>query len=388
MNFELDEGQYLLKESVERLMRESYDFEARRRYLLEPRGWSELMWRRYAELGLLGLSFDEEHGGSGLGPVESMLVMEAFGRRLALEPYLATVILGATAIRLGGNEIQKRDFLPRVASGELQLALAHAEKDSRYDIARITTTARLEGDEWVLDGVKTLVLNGDCADTFIVAARVSGATDDKQGISLFLVNAASRGLSRRGYSLHSDLRAADVTFSGVRVSNGMLLGSIGQAFPLLEEVIDGAIAALCAEGVGALDETLITTIDYLKTREQFGVPIGSFQVLQHRAVDMLVALEQTRSMSYMATVVCSDGDQHERRRTVSAAKVHFGRSARSIGQSAIQLHGGIGVTMECQIAHYFKRTTTIELLYGDADHHLGLVANLGGFVPPRLDWKE
>ncbi|MBW7862597.1 MAG: acyl-CoA dehydrogenase family protein [Rhodocyclaceae bacterium] len=383
MNFELTEDQSLLRESVERLMREEYDFASRRKYLAEPKGWSEAMWRRYAALGLLGLSIDERYGGSGMGSVESMIVMEAFGRRLGLEPYLATVILGAAAIRMAGTEEQKRTLLPEVAAGRRLLALAHGERSARYTLAHVATRARRDGTQWVLDGEKTLVLHGDCADTLIVAARVSGDVGDEQGISLFLVDAQTAGVHRRAYALQSDLRAADLTLRAVHVPDTALLGESETGYPVLERVIDGAISALCAEGVGALDETLDLTVDYLKKREQFGVAIGSFQALQHRAVDMLVALEQARSMSYLATMMGDEADRLERCRGVAAAKVQFGRSARSIGQAAIQLHGGIGVTMEYSVAHYFKRTTTIELLFGDADHHLSQVARLGGFVAAR-----
>jgi len=376
MDFELSEEQRLLKESVERLLKDRYEFETRKRYMAEADGWSRELWKQYAELGLLGLPFDEKHGGFGGGPIEAMIVTEAFGRALALEPFFATVVLGGGFIRFGGSEAQKQALLPKIAEGGLLLAFAHTERQSRFDLFDVATTATRDGSGYVLDGAKSVVLHGDVADQLIVSARISGERRDKNGIALFLVSAKAPGVSRRGYPTVDGLRAAEVTLAGVRVDSSARIGEDG--FPLIERVIDAAIAALCAEAVGAMGAMHELTVEYLKTRKQFGVPIGTFQVLQHRAVDMFVALEQARSMAYFATMMAEEQNAAERRKAIAAAKVQVGRSIRFVGQQAIQLHGGIGMTMEYKVGHYFKRATMIDTLYGDADHHLAELARLGG----------
>jgi pimeloyl-CoA dehydrogenase small subunit len=380
MDFALSEEQQLLRHSVERLFADHYAFEARRRYAQEPRGWSLGMWKRYAELGLLGLPFDEEYGGSAGGPVETMIVMEQIGRALALEPYLATVVLGGGLLRLGGSEKLRAELMPRIARGELSLAFAHSERQARYDLADVAAAARRDSSGYVLDGAKTLVLHGDSAEKFIVSARLSGRERDRDGLGLFLVDAAANGVAIRGYGTVDGLRAAEVTLSGVRVDAGATIGEPGAAFPLIERVADMAMAALCAEAVGAMAAMQETTVDYMKTRKQFGVTIGSFQALQHRAADMLIALEQARSMAMLATMMAAADDVRERRAAISAAKVQIGRSGRLVGQAAIQIHGGIGMTMEAKVGHYFKRVTTIDAQFGDADYHLGLLAASGGLI--------
>ena len=264
-------------------------------------------------------------------------------------------------------------ILPKIASGETLLAFAHAERQSRYDLADVAMTARKDGSHFILDGEKTLVLNGDSADQLIVSARLSGSRRDPSGIGLFLVDAAADGVARRGYPSIDGRRAAEISFSGVRVAADAAIGEPGDAFALIERVTDHAIAALCAEAVGAMDALHESTVEYLKSRKQFGVPIGNFQVLQHRAADMLIALEQARSMALFAAMMADDADPAARRQALSAAKVQIGRSGRFIGQQAIQLHGGIGMTMEYSAGHYFKRLTAIDTLFGDADHHLALL---------------
>ena len=382
MDFDLTEEQRLLKESVERLMADRYGFEQRKAHAQSPEVWSRGLWMQYAELGLLGLPFEERHGGFGGGPVETMIVMEAFGRALALEPYLATVVLGGGLLRLGGSEVQQAAHFPRIADGSLTLAFAHTERQSRYDLADVAVTARRDGTSWMLEGEKGVVLHGDSADALLVTARTAGGRRDRGGIGLFLVDAGTPGLSRRGYPTVDGLRAAEVSLSGVRVGPESVIGDPENALPLVERVVDEAIAALSAEAVGAITVMHELTVDYLKTRRQFGVPIGSFQVLQHRAVDMLIALEQARSMAYFATMMARDEDTAERCRAISAAKVQIGRSGRFVGQQAIQLHGGIGMTMEYKVGHYFKRVTTIDTLFGDADHHLARLAEAGGLIAP------
>jgi pimeloyl-CoA dehydrogenase small subunit len=378
MDFDLTDEQRLLKDSVDRLIADHYQFEQRKKYLAEPDGWSRDAWKQYAELGLLGLPFAEQHGGFGGGAVETMIVMEAFGRGLVLEPFFATVILGGGLLRRAGSPAQQQALIPELAQGKLKLAFAHVERQSRYVLADVATSARKDGAHWVLDGAKSIVLHGDCADRLLVTARVSGERRDRAGIGLFLVDPSAAGVTRRGYPTQDGLRAAEVTLSGVRVPVADMVGDVGAALPAIEHVVDEAIAALCAEAVGTMQVMHETTLEYLKTRQQFGRPIGQFQVLQHRSVDMLVALEQARSMAMFAAVMAGEEDAVERRRSMAAAKVQIGRSGKHIGQEAIQLHGGIGMTMEYKVGHYFKRMTMIDMLFGDADTHLATLAQLGG----------
>jgi pimeloyl-CoA dehydrogenase small subunit len=379
MDFELSEEQRLLKDSVERLTTQRYDFEARRKFMRETDGWSRALWKQYVDLGLTALPFAEEHGGIGGGAVETMIVMEAFGRALALEPYFASVVLGGGFLRLGGGDAA-RDALPTVAAGEALLALAHTERQSRYDLADVAAMAKKDGAGYVLNGEKSLAIHGDCADKIIVSARVSGDQRSRNGIGLFLVDAKQQGVSRRGYPTMDGLRAAEVTLANVRVGTDAVIGEPGNAFPLIEQVVDVAIAALAAEAVGAMSAMHEITVDYLKQRKQFGVPIGNFQVLQHRAGEMLIALEQARSMAMLATMMAEEQNAAERRKSITAAKVQIGRSAKFIGQQAIQLHGGIGMTMEYKVGHYFKRVTMIDTMFGDADHHLIALARMGGII--------
>jgi pimeloyl-CoA dehydrogenase small subunit len=375
VDFDLTDEQRLLKDSVDRLILDQYQFEQRKKYMAEPDGWSRSVWQQYAELGLLGLPFAEAHGGFGGGAVETMIVMEAFGRGLVLEPYFASVILGGGLLRRAGTPAQQHALLPQVAQGKLKLALAHVERQSRYDLADVATAARQDGAAWVLDGAKSVVLHGDCADRLLVTARTAGNRRDRSGVGLFVVDPSAPGVTRRGYPTQDGLRAAEVMLSGVRVPHD---DAMLDALPAIEHVVDEAIAALCAEAVGAMQAMHETTLEYLKTRQQFGRPIGQFQVLQHRSVDMLVALEQARSMAMFAAVMAGEENAAERRRAIAAAKVQIGRSGRHIGQEAIQLHGGIGMTMEYKVGHYFKRMTMIDKLFGDADAHLETLARLGG----------
>src|SRR3984957_10543362 len=380
MDFELSEEQQLLRHSCERYFADHYQFESRQRYAHEPRGWSLIVWKQYADLGLLGLPFAEEYGGSAGGPAETMIVIEQIGRALVLEPYLATVVLGGGLLRLGGGEALRSNLIPKIVAGELSLSFAHSERQARYDLADVATTARRDGAGYVLDGAKTLVPHGDTAEKFVVSARLSGAQTDRNGLALFLIDATAPGVSVRGYPTVDGLRAAEVTLSNVRADAAAAIGEPGAAFPLIERIADNAIAALCAEAVGAMAAMHETTVDYMKTRKQFGVTIGSFQVLQHRAADMLIAVEQARSMAMLATMMADEKDTRERRAAISAAKVQIGRSGRLVGQQAIQLHGGIGMTMEAKVGHYFKRVTTIDTMFGDADYHLGLLAASGGLI--------
>ena len=378
MDFDLTEEQRLLKESLDRLLADHYAFEQRKGYGQSPEGWSRALWAQYAELGLLGLPFAEEYGGSAGGTVETMIAMEGFGRALALEPFLATVVLGGGFLRRGGNAEQCAALVPRIVDGSLTLAFAQTERHSRYDLADISTRAVRDGAGWVLDGEKGVVLHGDTADKLIITARVGGGRRDRDGVGIFIVDGNAAGVSRRGYPTQDGLRAAEITLAGTRVGPESVLGEPGAGLPLVERVVDETIAALCAEAVGAMAAMHELTVDYLKTRRQFGREIGSFQILQHRAVDMLIALEQARSMAMFATMMAAEEDAAERRNALAAAKVQIGRSGRLIGQQAIQLHGGIGMTMEYKVGHYFKRVTMIDTMFGDADHYLRELARRGG----------
>lgn len=370
MDFDLSDDQRLLKDSVDRLVADTYGFEQRRELLKTAVGWSWANWATFAELGLLGVNFAEEHGGFGGGPVETMLVAEAFGRGLVLEPYLATVVLGGGLLRHAGSAGQQAAYLPRVADGSLLLAFAHHERAARYDLAHVATMATRSGDGWIIDGEKSLVLHGDCADKLIVSARVSGGDHEHGGIGLFVVDAA--GLPRRGYATQDGQRAAEIVFSATKAE--AVLSTDG--FAAIRRTVDEAIAFLCAEAVGAMAEMHATTVDYMKTRKQFGRAIGEFQVLQHRAVDMFVELEQARSMAMYATMMASEEDADERGRAISAAKVQIGKSGRLVGQEAIQLHGGIAMTMEYKVGHHFKRVTMIEKMFGDTDTHLARLTQM------------
>jgi pimeloyl-CoA dehydrogenase small subunit len=376
MDFDLSEDQRLLKESVDRFVTDQYGFEQRKKYMREPIGYSPAMWDQITEIGLLGLPFEETLGGFGGGGVETAIVMEAFGRGLVLEPYFATVILGGGLLRRAAPESMLGALAPRVAAGKLKLAFAHVERHSRYDLADVTTTARKEGSGYVLNGTKSVVIHGDTADKVLLTARIGGERRERAGIGLFLIDPASPGVTRRGYPTQDGQRAAEIALSNVRVAADEVLND--NALPLVEHVVDEAIAALCAEAVGAMQVMQDLTLEYLKTRKQFGRAIGSFQVLQHRSVDMLVALEQARSMALFAAVMAEEDNPIERRKAISAAKVQIGRSARHLGQEAIQLHGGIGMTNEYAVGHYFKRVTMIDQLFGDADTHLTYLAQHGG----------
>jgi pimeloyl-CoA dehydrogenase small subunit len=309
-----------------------------------------------------------------------MIVMEALGRALVLEPYLATVVIAGGFLRHGGSAEQKAAYIPGIIDGSKTFAFAQLEKNSRYDLFDVATTAKKKGEAYVIDGEKFVVLNGESADTLIVTARTKGSQRDKSGIGVFLVPADAKGITRKGYPTQDGLHAADITFTGVEVGADAVIGDPENGLPLIERVADETRTALCAEAVGAMDESLKTTVEYLKTRKQFGVPIGSFQVLQHRASDMFVALEQARSMSLFATMAADFEDAKERATAVAAAKVQIGKSLKFVGQESIQLHGGIGMTMEAKIGHYFKRLTMIENTLGDADYHLRRVTESGGLV--------
>jgi pimeloyl-CoA dehydrogenase small subunit len=377
MDFELSGEQRMLRDSVARLMKDRYAFEARKGYGASAHGWSEAMWREYAEMGLLGAPFAEDDGGFGGGAVETMIVMEEFGKALALEPYLQTVVLCGALIKHSATPERRGELIGKLAAGELRLAFAQAEKQSGYDLHDVALSARKDGGAFVLNGEKGLVGQGDSADMLIVSARLGGDRRDRGGLGLYLVDANAAGVARRGYPTQDGQRAAEIAFVNVRVEPEDVLGDPEQALPVIVRAVDETIAALSAEAVGAMSEALAMTVEYMKTRKQFGVTIGSFQALQHRAADMTVALEQARSMMYLATMMAGEEDAKERAKSISAAKVQIGRSARFIGQQAVQIHGGIGMTYEYKVGHLFKRLTMIDAAYGDADLHVRKLADLG-----------
>ncbi|MEZ5849797.1 MAG: acyl-CoA dehydrogenase family protein [Hyphomicrobiaceae bacterium] len=383
MDLDLSDEQRLLKDSVDGLLNRRYpDLKARQTLAREPKGYSAAIWKELADQGLLAIPFSEDDGGIGGGAVELMIVGEAIGRSLALEPYLATVVLGGGLLRHAATPEQRTRLLPAVISGDTTLAFAHQEAQSRYDLADVTVTAK--GDVkngYVLEGEKKVVLHGDSADKLIVSARISGDRRAPGGIGLFLVDAKAAGLSRLGYPTQDGQRGADITLSGVKVAPEDVIGTPGSALPAIERTVHEAIAFLAAEAVGAMDSLQEMTLEYVKTRKQFGVAIGSFQVIQHRLVDMFTHLEQSKSMMYFAAMMAAEDDATERARAMHAVKVQIGKSARHIGQDAVQLHGGIGMTQEYKAGHYFKRLTMIELAYGNTDHHLRELARLGGLIP-------
>ncbi len=377
MDFDLTDEQRLLKDSIDRMIADKYGFEQRRGYRAQPEGWSRDIWTQFAELGLLGLPFAEDDGGFGGGSVETALVMEAFGRALVAEPYIATVILCGGLLRRLASAGQRERLISGIAAGERVMAFAQAERQSRYSLNDVHTRAIANGSGWRITGEKALVLHGDSADTLLVTARTGGDHRARHGIGLFLVDAAASGVTRRGYPTQDGLRAADIAFESVAAE---AIGDPAEALPHLERVQDEVLAALASEAVGVMQAMHDLTVDYLKTRKQFGRAIGENQALQHRAVDMYVSLEQARSMALFATMMAAEDDPLERMKAMHAAHVQIGRSGRHIGQEAVQLHGGIGVTMEYSVGHYFKRMTVIARSFGDTDSHLAALARLGGLI--------
>jgi pimeloyl-CoA dehydrogenase small subunit len=381
MDFDFSDDQLLLKESVGKMFTGRYaDFDKRKGYQKQPHGFDPAVWAEYAESGILSLPFSEEHGGFGGGPVETMIVMEQVGRSLAVEPYLSSVVLCGGILKHAAAEPGAAALIPKLAAGETIVALAQVERGSRYDLNDVSLAARKDGEDFLLEGEKSVVLGGGAADVFILTARTGGNRRDKQGISLFLVDAKAPGVSRRSYQTQDGAQAAEISFAQAKVPASAIIGGEGNGFLLLQRGVDEAIAGLCAEAVGAMDELVKMTVEYLKTRKQFGVAIGSFQALQHRSVDMLVALEQAKSMAIYAALAVADDNAEARGQAVSAAKVQIGRSAKFIGQQATQLHGGIGMTMEYKGGHYFKRLTMIEQMFGDADYHLRKLAAAGAAI--------
>ena len=371
MDFELTDEQALLRNSLQRLLATEYSFERRQAMLRTAFGHSPALWKLLAEQGVLGAGLPEAHGGFG-GPVETMIVMEEIGRGLVLEPYMSSVVVCGGLIADLGTEAEQREFLPRIIAGDCCAALAHHEADARYTLSHVQTSVRRQAGGLVLNGTKTVIQDGAVADIVVVSAR----DDEVGGLSLLLLDSATPGLEWTRYRTQDGRSGADLVCKDVQVTDQQFLGTRGAGLAAVELAVDAAIAALCAEAVGAMEAVNAATLEHLKTRQQFGQPIGRFQVLQHRMADMFLQATQARSMSFLATGRCREPDRVRRRRALSGAKAFIGKAARFVGQQAVQLHGGMGMSAELCVSHYFKRLTLINATWGDVDHHVGIVGDL------------
>jgi alkylation response protein AidB-like acyl-CoA dehydrogenase len=369
MDIQLTEEQELLRNSVQRLLRDHYDFEARRKIVATEGGWSRAQWDRFAEMGLLAAPLPEEFGGLGQRSLAVMIIMQEFGRSLVVEPFLETVVLAAGLIDDVGSPAQREEFMPGIAEGKTIWALAWTEAGSRYELNDVGTTARKTGDGYVLSGAKAAVIGAPWADKLIVSARTSGGRRDRGGVSLFVVDRESPGMHLQSFKTIDGRRAAEISFRDVHVPASRLLGNEGEAILALEGCRDAAIAALCAEAVGAISALNSATLDYAKTRKQFGVALGSFQVLQHRMVDMFIAAEEAMSLMQHLNLALAAQEGHCSK-LASGAKSKIGEAARFVGEQAIQLHGGMGMSDELNVGHYFKRIAAINVQFGDPTYHL------------------
>ena len=369
MDVQFTEEQELLQSSVQRLLRDQYGFDARRKIMATDEGWSRKHWQAFAELGLCAAPFNESSGGLGGGPLATMIVMKEFGRNLVIEPYIETVVLAGGLIEDFASAAQCEAFLPDIMEGKSIWTLAWAEGRSRYDFNRVTTTARRQGEKFILNGAKSAVIGAPWADHLIVSARTSGAPADRSGVSLFVVDRRSAGLHLQDFKTIDGRRAAELTLKDVEVPAGNMLGAEGEGVAALEACRNRAIAALCAEAVGAMTELNSATLEYSKTRKQFGVAIGSFQVLQHRMVDMLIALEESISLTQHLHLTLAAGEKHGTK-LASGAKSKVGDAARFVAEQAVQLHGGMGMSDELNVGHYFKRIASINIQFGDPTYHL------------------
>ena len=373
MDFSLNEIQAMLADSVGKFIDNDYDFEKRQQIAATRQGFSDEVWQTFTELGWTAAPFTEEDGGFDGGPVEVMVLMEQFGRGLVVEPYLANIVLAGGILKRVANAEQKAQWLQSVIGGELQATLAFVEPQGRYQLSNVATTATRDGDGWILNGRKGVVLNGGNSDLLVIPARTDGAQNDTTGITLFAISTDSDGVERKPYATVDGQTAAELTLENVRVDGASVLGDIGKGFSALDAVIDDATLAVCAEAVGIMQAMYTKTVEYSKNRFQFGVPIGSFQALQHRMVDMLTDCEQSRSLLLWATMLAASGSA-DAKHAISAVKYQIGTAGAKVGQEAVQLHGGMGVSWELDIAHYFKRLTTIGQMFGNADWHLDKVA--------------
>ena len=369
MDFTFNEEQSLIQDQVDQFVQKEYDWETRQSLSNSELGFGEDNWKKFAELGWLGISVSEDSGGFGGSAIESMLIMEAFGKGLVVEPFLETVIMAGGLIDDHGSDQQKSSFLEPAIAGEMHLALAYAEPQSRFNLSDVVTEAKADGDNFIINGYKSVVMNGPSADQIIVSSRTSGTQLDENGISLFIIDANASGLDKTNYKTVDGRRASDLTFENVSVSKENLIGDQDKGFEILDSAIDKAILAISAEAVGAMEVLYKTTVEYTKTREQFGTAIGKFQVLQHRMVDMFMEYEQCKSLLYMATMKHEEKAE-DAKKAISGLKYQVGKAGKFIGQQAVQLHGGMGVTDELNVGHYFKRLTTVGTIFGNTDYHL------------------
>ncbi|MEW4467890.1 acyl-CoA dehydrogenase [Parasphingorhabdus sp. JC815] len=369
MDFNFSDEQNMVRDGISRLIREQYDWDTRRDVISSEAGWRPEFWSQLAELGMLAAPFSEEDGGFGGGAIEAMLIMEEFGKGLVVEPFIPSVVCAGGFLKYAGTAAQKEEYLSAIIAGEKVFAFAYAEPQGRYDLANLTTTAKKDGDGYSLSGHKAVVIGAPWASHFVVTARTSGGQTDQNGVSVFIVAKDADGVSLRDYATVDGRRASEVYFENVALSSDSLIGELDNGLPLVDKVVDEATAAICAEATGAIKVTHEMTLEYTQQRKQFGVPISSFQVLQHRMADMFMEYEQSISMSYLATIRLSE-EEAERKKAVSAAKVRIGQAARFVGQSAVQTHGGMGVTDETAVSSYFKRLSIIESEFGSVDHHM------------------
>ena len=368
MDFSFSEEQTLLRNTIQSFIQDNYDFDKRTEIVKSEEGMKIENWKLFSNLGLLGLPFSEDDGGLGFGPVELMIVVEEFGKGLVVEPYIQTIVTCGGFLKRA-SEKQRNKYIPKIISGEDIWAFAYAEPQGRYNLNDLTTKASKEGDNYILNGYKCVVSAAPWSKKLIVSARTSGDQRDEEGISLFILDKNSSGISLRDYPTVDGSRASEIILEDVKVSSENIIGEEGKASKLIEQVVDESIAAVCAEAIGAMGVLNEVTVEYCKTRKQFGQPIGKFQVLQHRMVDMFMQYEQSVSMTYMVNLKLHE-EYSERRKAASGAKVQICKAAKFIGQSAIQLHGGMGMTDELNVGHYFKRLSMIENLFGNIDHHL------------------
>jgi alkylation response protein AidB-like acyl-CoA dehydrogenase len=369
MDFTFNEEQTLIQDQVDQFVLKEYDWETRQSLSNSDLGFGQENWQKFAELGWLGISVSEDSGGFGGSAIESMLIMEAFGKGLVVEPFLETMIMSGGLIDAHGSDQQKASILEPAISGEMQLALAYAEPQSRFNLSDVVTEAKPEGDNFVLNGYKSVVMNGPSANKILVSARTSGSQLEENGLTLFIVDADSDGLNKTNYKTVDGRRASDISLENVTVSKDDVVGGVDSGFEILDLAIDKAILAISAEAVGAMEVLYKATVEYTKTREQFGTAIGKFQVLQHRMVDMFMEYEQCKSLLYMATMKQEEGAAYAKK-AISGLKYQVGKAGKFIGQQAVQLHGGMGVTDELNVGHYFKRLTTIGTIFGNTDYHL------------------
>jgi alkylation response protein AidB-like acyl-CoA dehydrogenase len=368
MDFNFTDEQSMLRDTVASYLADHYSFDQRRAALAKEPGWSPTIWKAFAEeLGILGAPFAEELGGLGGGPVENLIIMQEMGKALVVEPYRGTVVIGGGFLKHSGYAGAEA-LIGQIISGEAIFAFAYAEPQGRYNLADLKTTAKQDGGGHILNGHKAVVIGAPYATHLIVTARTAGGQRDAEGVSVFIVPKAAAGVTTRDYPTVDGFRASEVILENVKVGADALVGPADHALPLIEKVVDEAIVATCAEACGVLAKLHEGTLEYTRQRKQFGQPISAFQVLQHRMVDMFIQVEQSVSMTYMATVKLTE--DHERSKAAAAAKVQIGKACKFVGQNAIQLHGGMGMTDEMAIGHYFKRATMIESAFGSTDHHL------------------